>query len=33
MTVLVFIGEKRKVHPLVFISAGAILGIVFKGFA
>jgi len=32
MTVLVFLGEKHKVHPLVFIAGGAVLGIVCGGF-
>jgi chromate transporter len=31
MTVSVVLGERKKVHPLVFIAIGAILGIVFGG--
>jgi chromate transporter len=32
MTVLVFAGEKRKIHPLVFIAIGAAFGIALGGF-
>lgn len=32
MIVAVFVGDRYKAHPLIFIAAGAVLGVLFGGF-